>query len=73
MKKPKVEIEVCERVADHWIDHSGKEQPKFHAQIKGEPGFWACGRSPAGAIGDLIATHPERFGMEITQIGKLPR
>ena len=71
-----VEIEVCERLMDYWIDYTnGRRMPKYHAQIKGEPGVWACGRTRAEAVGDLIVHHLERFGItSITELaGQLPR
>lgn len=68
-----IEIEVSERLMDYWTDHNGQRQPKYHAQVKDTPGYWACGRSPDEAIGDLMRSHPERFGVKITQLGKLPR
>lgn len=68
-----IEIEVCERAMDYWIDSNGQRQPKYHAQIKDEPGFWACGRSVDDAIGDLVRCHPERFGIKILFLRPLPR
>lgn len=68
-----VEIEISERLNDWWIDADGKEQPKYHAQIKGEPGMWACGRSPTAAIGDLVNSHPKIFGINVTYLGKQAR
>lgn len=44
------------------------EAPRYHAQIKGEPGFWAAGDSQSEAIGDLIQSHPERFGVVVTHL-----
>jgi hypothetical protein len=66
-------IEISERMMDYWIDASGVHRPKFHAQIKGEPGLWACGRTPDHAIGDLVRSHPEHFGIKIKNIGKQAR
>lgn len=77
-----VEIEVCERLMDHHYvtvaDENGQakseERPKYHAQIQGEPGLWSCGVSPDDAIGNLVRTHPEKFGIKLTFLkGKLPR
>ena len=67
------EIEVCERLADYWIDESGEKMPKFHAQIKGEAGVWACGRSIDDAIGNLVRYAPERFSVDLSYLGKLHR
>jgi hypothetical protein len=67
-------IEVGERLMDHWRDCNGQERPKYHAQIQGEPGFWAAGRTANEAIGDLIRCHPERFGVTIDHLeGKITR
>ena len=76
-----IAIEVCQRVMDHCqvpsiIDGEfmGMVQaPKYHAQIQGRPGFWACGDSRAEAIGNLIRNCPEVFGMSITDLGTLSR
>ncbi len=76
-----VEIEVCERTMDYHLapafqqgNFIGMEQhPKYHAQIKGEPGYWACGISPAEAIGSLIRFHSERFGIKVTYLPKQAR
>lgn len=42
-----------------------KRSEDFHACIKGQPGYWDCGRSPSEAIGNLIRTHPEQFNVTI--------
>jgi len=77
-----IEIEVCERLLDNHLvpvcDQTGnithwKKAPKYHAQIKGKPGLWACGKSADEAVGNLIATHSEKFGIRIQTLGKLPR
>lgn len=68
-----IEIEVCERMGDWWIDHEGKEQPKYHAQVKGHPGYWSCGRTRAEAIGDLVSSHPELFLLVVKHLGREPR
>lgn len=87
MKNP-VAIEVCERLADsHLIpqrDAQGNcviirgivphvRAPKYHAQIKGQGGFWGCGNSRDEAIGSLIAAHPEQFGIAVSHLGKEAR
>ena len=58
-------IEVCERSMD----------PGFcHASIAGAPGYWARGRTRAEAIGELVRTHPGRFGVRVEELeGRLPR
>jgi hypothetical protein len=67
-------IETCERFADSWIDHEGKRRPKYHAQIKGKPGCWGCGKTTDEAIGSLVRSHPEYFGLsEISDLGAQPR
>jgi len=65
----KIEIEVCERSKD---DGKGgrslflkQHTAAYHAQIASVPGFWGCGNSPDEAIGNLIKTHPEMFGLEL--------
>ncbi len=63
-----IEIEVCERLMDHWIDQSGERRPKYHAQIKWYPEIWGCGRSPGDAIGSLVQSHSERFGVTVTHL-----
>lgn len=70
-----VEIEVCERLMDAWYDYDdgGKRRPKYHAQIKDQPGRWACGKTPDEAIGNLVTRHPELFGLTIATLGKLAR
>lgn len=68
-----IEIEVCERMGDWWIDEHGKEHPKFHAQVKGHPGYWSCGRTRAEAIGDLVSSHPELFLLEVKHFARMAR
>ena len=68
-----VEIEVCERISDFYIDLAGKKQPKYHAQIKGKPGIWGCGRSVDAAIGDLIQSHQEDFHVQVAFLGRMNR
>ena len=68
-----IEIEISERLGDWWIDADGIERPKLHAQIKGQPGIWACGRTSDEAIGDLVRSHPKQFNVSIDYLGKQPR
>lgn len=42
-----------------------KREDDYHAQLKNVPEIWGCGESSISAIGDLIVTHPEEFGIEI--------
>lgn len=37
----------------------------FHACLKGQRSVWGCGSSVNGAIGDLVRTHRETFGLKI--------
>lgn len=37
----------------------------YHAHLAPTPAIWAAGKTPNAAIGDLINTHPEEFGVEI--------
>lgn len=68
-RKPRVEIEASERAADYWIDSGGARRKKFHAQVKGSPGYWDCGRSVAEAVGNLVLSHPEQFGAKVVYVG----
>lgn len=69
----KVTIEVCERLMDYWVGSDGVKRPKYHAQIKDNPGFWGCGKNCDEAVGSLIRSHPEKFSIEMVQLDKLPR
>lgn len=47
----------------------------WHAQIKDHPGIWGCGKTIDDAIGSLVRSWPEKFGIKIQfpdPIGKLP-
>lgn len=76
-----VEIEVCERLMDRGHapiikgDHvvGSKDTPKFHAQIKDAGGYWGAGDSTAEALGSMMLSHQERFGITVAILGKLPR
>ena len=37
---------------------------KFQARL--DDGTWGCGDTPALAIGDLVQSHPEAFGLVIS-------
>lgn len=37
----------------------------FHACVENESEFWACGKTPNAAIGNLIRTHPEIFRVRV--------
>ena len=66
-------IEVCERLMDYWIDHKGQRQPKYHAQVAGDKGKWACGQGIDEAIGNLVRCHPESFGVTVEYLPKQAR
>ena len=69
-----VEIEVCQRLGDWGFDYTTQRQtPKYHAQIKGVSGYWASGDTIDEAVGNLIRTHPEKFGVKLAFLGKLYR
>lgn len=72
-----ISIELCERTdgsrlapkfeGDAYI---GMVQgPRFHAQVKGRPDLWACGKTKDDAVLNLIRKHFEVFGLEIVYIG----
>ena len=56
-----VEIEVFN---DYWVDR-GLSRPVFRAQIKNQPECQASCRSIDSAVGHLVRSHPERFGIKI--------
>ena len=73
---PPVEIEVCERTGDWWFDYQNGDRqmmPEFHAQIKGQPDIWACGRNVNEAIGNLVRCHEEKFTVFASDLGRLAR
>lgn len=37
----------------------------YHAGIQDETGYWGRGLTSSEAIGDLIRSHPEKFGIKI--------
>lgn len=37
----------------------------FHACVDGRPMLWDCGRSAVEAIGNLLLSHPDVFGVDI--------
>jgi len=45
-----------------------KRSDDYHAQLEGHPEIWDCGKSWQAAIGNLIMTHKEWFGIEIEVI-----
>lgn len=69
-------IEVCERPMDHGTrvvaDKDGKaiqeRCPAYQAHIKSAPGTWDRGLSREEAIGNLIRSHPELFGVQIVDL-----
>lgn len=36
----------------------------IHAQVADHPEIWGCGRNFLSALGNLVATHKEQFGIE---------
>lgn len=42
----------------------------YHACIEGRPQVWGCGTTWAEAIGSLVYSHPERFGLRIVDGGR---
>lgn len=39
-------------------------QGDYHAQIDKQPGVWGCGATPDEAVGNLVRSHSERFGLQ---------
>ncbi len=87
MKKQIIIIEVSERTMDWHITpkmgwdgriivENGRvimdQKPNYYARIK-DTTYWSSGRTFNDAIGDLIRTHPEQFGIEVQDLGRLPR
>lgn len=68
-----ITVEVCERQMDSWIDEACNRRPKYHAQIKDQPGYWSCGKSPEDAIGDLITMHQKKFNVLVKRLPASPR
>lgn len=42
-----------------------KRADDYHACIKGHPQIWGCGEDESKAIGDLIRSHEEEFGIKV--------
>jgi hypothetical protein len=42
-----------------------KRSQDYHACIEGELGLWGCGATSTAAIGDLVSSHYEHFGVAI--------
>jgi hypothetical protein len=42
-----------------------KRSDDFIAYIEGHKELWECGKYRSVAIGNLIITHPDKFGIEI--------
>lgn len=65
------EIEICQRQGDWGFDYqTQKTTPKYHAQIKGNGGYWGSGDSIDEAVGSLIRSHGEQFGLKFAWLGK---
>lgn len=43
----------------------------FHACIEGQAGIWGCGSTESEAVGEMLRSHPERFGVTV-QYGRAP-
>ena len=37
----------------------------YHACLEGHPEIWGCGKTPRAAVGDLIWSHPDIFGVKV--------
>lgn len=69
-----VEVEICQRLGDWGFDYqTQRPTPKYHAQIKDKGGYWGCGHSIDEAVGSLMRSHPEQFGLQFNWLGKLYR
>lgn len=81
-------IEVCERLRDFClvpkrdgdgriiVSHGAVEMeqvPKYCARIAGRTGVWADGTTRDEAVGNLIRTHPEKFGIKLNFLEKQAR
>ena len=42
-----------------------KRAEDFHASFENDVASWGCSESRDGAIGDLVRSHPERFGVRV--------
>lgn len=42
-----------------------KRQDDFHAQVKDHPEVWSAGKDYYSAVGNLIITHQEYFGLKL--------
>lgn len=42
-----------------------KADGTYHAHLSPHPSIWTTGKTPNAAIGDLINSNPEEFGVEI--------
>lgn len=65
-------VEVCERMGDWGLNGV----PKYHAQVKLQPGIWACGYSRQEAIDDLVKFHQDVFAgktISIENYGRMAR
>lgn len=45
----------------------------FHAQLEGDSGRWGRGLTPEAAIGDLIVSHNEVFGIVVADMSENAR
>ncbi len=56
--EPPIEIKITRRLTDN---------NDYYVDVAGQKGIWAAGSSEATAIGDLILSHYEYFGLQITR------
>jgi len=56
-------VRACDRIATEIV--ITRRADDIHAAIKGAAEIWGCGRSINAAIGDLVNSHQERFGVKL--------
>lgn len=56
-----------------WTGQDGREHPSFGAQLKDHPEIWGHGKNPDEAVGSVIRSHPELFGLEVVFLDSKPR
>lgn len=44
----------------------------FHACLTGDDRIWDCGKSPAEAVGNLVITHANRLGVDLSGVISAP-
>lgn len=48
------------------------EQPTFNAFVSDDPACQGFGGSVEKAVGDLVYKHPEKFGVQVVELGRDP-